>query len=99
MKFGMTDKSFTIFLSALHEFPEIESAEIFGSRAIGNYKPGSDVDVVLKGNEVTSITVSKLTSMLNERLPLPYLFDVVNYTDVDNLSLKNHIDRYALTVF
>ena len=98
MKFGISDKSYTVFVAALEQFPEIESAAIFGSRAMGNYKPGSDVDVVIIGENVTAKTVSALSAMLNERLPLPYLFDVVNYVDINNVALKDHIDTYALPV-
>lgn len=98
MKFGLPQKSYQLMLGALVRFPEIESAAIFGSRAMGNYKPGSDVDIVLKGRQVTAQTVLSLSCLLNEQLPIPYQFDVVNYQDIDNPSLKEHIDEYALPV-
>lgn len=39
---------------ALIKFNEIEEAVVFGSRAMGNYKKGSDIDIVIIGELVTS---------------------------------------------
>lgn len=98
MKFGLPEKSYNLLLSALRSLPEIESAAIFGSRAMGNYKPGSDVDMVLKGENVTADTVFRLSSLLNEKLPLPYQFDILNYADIENTALKQHIDKFSISL-
>lgn len=98
MKFGLTDKTYQLMLAAFRQFPEIESVEVFGSRAMGNCKPGSDVDLVLKGEEVTAQTVVELSTLLNEKLPIPYFFDIVSYQDITEPELKNHIDEHALPV-
>lgn len=98
MNFGLPEKSYQLMLTALRQFPEIERVEIFGSRAMGNYKPGSDVDLVLKGDRVTAHTTMELSRRLNEQLPLPYHFDVVNYHDITESALKKHIDDYGIQV-
>ena len=96
MNFGLPEKTYNFLLSALRSFPEIESAAVFGSRAMGHYKPGSDVDIVLNGENVTAETVFGLSSLLNEKLPLPYQFDILNYADIENTALKQHIDEFSI---
>ncbi|MCK4623187.1 MAG: nucleotidyltransferase domain-containing protein [Desulfuromonadales bacterium] len=93
MKFGLPEKSYQALLAAIKSFAEIESAEVFGSRAVDNYKSGSDVDIVLKGGKVTPYTVFALSALLNEQLPIPYYFDILSYQDINNHELKEHIDQ------
>ena len=91
--FGLYDKSYTLMIEALKKFPEIEKAIIFGSRSMGNYKKGSDIDLAIAGSGVTNQTVSRLSAQLNEELPIPYFIDVVDYNSLLNKELKEHIDR------
>lgn len=95
MNFGIPDSSIKIICDTLLKIPEIEKAAIFGSRAMGNYKNGSDVDLVIYGSKVTVETINKLSIILNEEVPLPYYFDVVNYESLDNQQMKIHLDTYA----
>lgn len=90
--FGIKPKSFRLILSALSEFEEIEKAGICGSRALGTYKSGSDIDLVIYGGNVTEHTVLKLKVKLEQELPIPYYFDLIHYETISNLNLKQHID-------
>ncbi len=92
MTFALPDKSENIILNSLAKRPEIEHASIFGSRAMGNFKHGSDVDLVIYGPSITESIRSRLSAELNEELPLPYYFDVVHYESIRNTELKKHID-------
>ena len=58
----------------------------------GNYKTGSDVDIALLGIDAVEDLCLKINAVLNERLPLPYHFDIVCYNTVINPDLKKHID-------
>jgi predicted nucleotidyltransferase len=78
---------------------EIERAQIFGSRAMGNFKPGSDCDIALFGEGVTAETVRWVSSRLNEELPLPYMFDIVDATHATNHELLQHISQYGRDIF
>ncbi len=89
--FGIYEKSFSLILENLVKFPEIEKAMIFGSRAMGNYKQGSDIDIAVFGEEVSFETISKLHGLLNEELPIPYFTDVINFNTIDSNELKKHI--------
>lgn len=59
----------------------------FGSRAKGNYKKGSDIDIAIIGNE------RKLSYQLNEEGNLPYFFDIINLEKITNKDLLVHINR------
>ena len=93
MKFGISEKSLNIIIQTLSGHPEIKKAAVFGSRAIGNYKNGSDLDLAIYGSMVTEKTVRNLSVQLNEELPLPYYFDVVHYESLTNEDLRDHIDN------
>ncbi|MDN5301083.1 MAG: hypothetical protein PWQ60_597 [Thermoanaerobacteraceae bacterium] len=69
------------------------------SRAKGNYKPESDVDIGIYGENITFDTVSALHAMLEEKGPLPYFFDIVDYTHLSHKELKEHIDRVGKVIF
>ncbi len=99
MAYGLTERDLAHILSALRQFPQIEQALIFGSRAKGTCKTGSDVDLVIKGKAITYQDVTRLSDLLNERFPLPYFFDVAHYEDIDNPALIAHIDRVGQIVY
>jgi predicted nucleotidyltransferase len=90
MKYGLSNSTLVTLKLMLEGYPEVESAVIFGSRATGNYTPGSDVDIALKG-KVSPTLVSRIRAKLNEELPLPYQFDVVDLAGLSNKALRNRI--------
>jgi predicted nucleotidyltransferase len=86
-------------IGAIADFDEIVEVVLFGSRAKGNYKPGSDVDLAVKGDRVTHRTLAHLADRLNEETPLPYLFDVVHYDGLDDQAIVEHIDRVGVLIY
>ena len=95
MTFGIPEKSMSLIIKSLKKFKEIKKAAFFGSRALGNYKNGSDADIVLYGPNITAKIVNQISIKLNEELPLPYYFDIVHYESLSTEDLKEHIDTYA----
>jgi len=94
-RFGLTEKQLRLVSEAVGRFDGIDEALIFGSRAMGNHKPGSDVDIAIKGRNVAM----ELGSLLNEELPLPHYFDVLHYDSLDSESLIRHIDEEGIVFF
>lgn len=90
-KFGLPDKAISEICNLLSSFNEIEEVKIFGSRARGNYKRGSDIDLAFIGN-FGGMFINKIADELNE-LPTPYKFDVVDYKNINNMALKENIDN------
>lgn len=93
---GLTNTELKNIISVLKQYPSIQSALIFGSRAKGNYKTGSDVDIALKGGRMSFRDLSDINYVLNEETPLIYFFDVIDYSSITNPDLKNHIDRVGI---
>ncbi len=91
--FGISEKSFRLIIDVLKRFDEVDSVVIFGSRAKGNYRNGSDIDLALKGDRITPKIILDISGILNEQLPIPYHVDVVNYNCINVPELKEHIDR------
>lgn len=97
--FGLLERDINYIKEALLKFKEIEKAVIFGSRAMGNYKKGSDVDMAIFGENITKQVVFQLDDYLNEIFPLPYFFDIIHYEDIINENLKRHIDNEGKVIF
>ena len=95
--FGLTSKDISLIIKILKSYPAIEEAIIFGSRAMGCEKPGSDIDLALKGvDQNLALTVS---AELNENTPLPYFFDVLAYSCLDHAALISHIDTHGKILY
>jgi uncharacterized protein len=82
MKHGLLQRDIDEIINALQQHPEIDKVVLFGSRAKGNYKPGSDVDLAIKGKSIQHGCVAALPFFLNEESSLPYFFDIVHYENI-----------------
>jgi predicted nucleotidyltransferase len=98
-KFGLLESDLFSILGELSKHDNVELAILFGSRAKGNFKHGSDVDLALKGKTLDFETVSKISYFLNEETTMPYKFDVVNYHSIQEPELIHHIDRVGIEIF
>ena len=96
---GLGERDLQLIREAAQAQPQVSQLILFGSRAKGTYKPGSDVDLAIKGSAVTYETAVQLASTLNEEKPLPYFFDVVNYHEIGEKKLIEHIDRVGVVLF
>lgn len=80
-------------------FKEIEAIIVFGSRVLGNAKPGSDVDLAVIGQPVTPQIVSSFHDYLEEETNLPYFFDIIHFESIENEALREHIKRYGKPLY
>lgn len=96
---GLLDRDIMYINKALEQHIEIEKAIIFGSRAMGNYKKGSDVDIAIIGKNVNRSIIYKLEDCLNEVYPLPYFFDIIQYNEITNEKLINHINNEGKIIY
>lgn len=95
--FGLSENTIQILKSYFSKIPEIKTVKIYGSRAMGNYRKGSDVDFALYGN-INKDLVKKVCFEIDE-LNIPYMFDITDYTTIQNKELKEHIDKYGKLFF
>lgn len=73
-------------------YPEIQEAIIYGSRAKGNFKPFSDIDLTLVGPDLNLSLQQKIENQLDDLL-LPYKIDLSIYHQIQNKDLLDHIAR------
>jgi predicted nucleotidyltransferase len=97
--YGLSNSALEQVTEAIRRFDQIAAVVLFGSRAKGNYKPGSDIDLAVKGDRVSPRIVAQLADCLNEETLLPYFFDVVHYETLDNQALVDHIDRVGIVIY
>ena len=78
--------------------PEIQQVILYGSRAKGNYRNGSDIDLTMRGE---NLNLNHLTTVSNELddLLLPYTFDLSIYQQIDNEKLIEHIERVGVIFY
>jgi len=98
MKFGLTENTVQKITNLISQYEEIEEAIIYGSRAKGNFRNGSDIDLVFKGAHLTLSLLNKLDQNLDD-LMTPYKFDLSIYGHINNPDLKDHIQRIGITFF
>lgn len=92
MEFGLADNTCATVRAVLEHYPAIAKAVIYGSRAKGNYKPGSDIDLTLMGDALDYRVLSSVASALDES-NIPYTVDVSVFEKIDNPALREHIER------
>ncbi len=96
--FGLKNTDLQYIVDIIKGYPQIDEAIIFGSRALNTHRTGSDIDIALKGRGIELIT-STISGVLNEESPLPYFFDLLDYSLIDNDDLKSHIDRVGYQIY
>jgi type I restriction enzyme R subunit len=98
-RYGLSTDDIDAIRSAFAEFPEIESVVLYGSRAKGNFRPGSDIDLTLHvAPDHSDRLLLRVMGRLDD-LDLPYGFDVSIYHHIDNDSLKEHIQRVGIEFY
>lgn len=74
---------------------EIEQALLYGSRAMGNYRNGSDIDLTLTGDRLTQSHLVQIEQELDD-LMLPYKIDISLLHTIENPDLIEHIHRVGV---
>ena len=92
MSFGLSKKTQQMICSVFQRHPGIDKAIIYGSRANGSYRNGSDIDLTLLATDLTSEQLDIVLMELDE-LNSPYMMDVSLYEQLQSIELKSHIDR------
>lgn len=98
MNYGLPKNVIDSIVNVIQQYPAIETAILYGSRAKGNYKPTSDIDIVLKGKNVDLTILSNVSIKLDDLL-LPNQFDLSIYHHIDNQELSDHIARIGKVIY
>ena len=92
MKFGLPDSTIEKINTVFARHPEIEEVLIYGSRAKGTYREGSDIDITLKGSGLSEELRANIFSEIDD-LNTPYLFDISIFDKLRSDDLIAHINR------
>lgn len=94
VSFGLPPETARKIAGVLRAHPEIGRAAIFGSRAMGNWRENSDIDLCLWG-KIDEKLLARIAAEL-ENLPVPQSFDLVVYDSIQHAALRDHIDHCAV---
>jgi predicted nucleotidyltransferase len=84
--------------SVLKSMSKIDKAILYGSRAIGAYRSGSDIDLTFKGENLGLNDLLQFESEIDD-LMTPYSFDVSVFNQIENQQLIEHIDRVGVVFY
>jgi predicted nucleotidyltransferase len=98
MNCGLTENAITRICGVFSKHPEVEKVILYGSRAKGNYKPGSDIDLTLLGQDLTQLILDRIQDELEDEL-LPYRFDLSIFSHITHADLMAHVQRVGVVFY
>jgi len=97
-RYGIPTEDFQAILKVFESEQQVQEVILFGSRAKGCFSEGSDIDLALKGNNLSLNNLLNLSTALDE-LFLPYKFDLVIFDRIQEPQLTDHIERVGILIF
>jgi uncharacterized protein len=95
---GIPARTTAQIAGVLAQFPGVEQAILFGSRAKGTQRRGSDIDLALVGPGLDWQTIGRIDTALDD-LPTPYSFSLVIFDERLDESVAAHIRRVGIPLF
>lgn len=97
-RFGLEETTIQKICGVFAKYPQIEKAVIYGSRAKGNYKNGSDIDLTLHGSALTLNIIYKIMTEIDDLL-LPYMVDLSIFDALSDPDLIGHVQRVGVVFY
>jgi len=98
MKYGLKENVIEQIQLVFDNYPAIKRVILYGSRAKGNYRDGSDIDLSLVGETLDLSLLLKIENKLDDLL-LPYNIDLSIFHKIENLDLIDHIERVGVLFY
>ena len=99
MRYGLPDRTLNTLNAIFRKYPGITQVILYGSRAKGKFRPGSDIDLSLKTGDTFSFTdLLRIAGDFNDS-DMPYFVDVSRYNELSSEELKAHIDRVGKVLY
>lgn len=96
--YGLKPHTIKAIQDVFVKHPEIKKVILYGSRAKGNYRNGSDIDLTLVGKRLSLSQLFSIETDLDDLL-LPYKMDISIYNKINNHDLKEHMDRVGVVFY
>lgn len=90
--YGLSDLTINDLRNVFRRYQNIKKVVIFGSRAKGNYRDGSDIDLAIIGDDISKEQLSDIHLQI-EDLGLLYKVDILDYNKYKNTPIGEHIAR------
>lgn len=97
-RFGLSEITIQKICTVFAGYPQVEEAVLYGSRAKGNYKHGSDIDLTLRGQSLTWDILYKLLQEIDD-LMMPYTVDLSILDHIRDPDLVKHIERVGVMFY
>lgn len=99
MHYGLTERNMNSMEKIFRKYENIKEVILYGSRAKGNYRNGSDIDLTLRTDD--TFTRQHILRIVNDfdDSDIPYLVDISQYNEIDNENLKAHINRVGKVIY
>ena len=98
MSHGLSRETVNRIRGVFARYPAVDKATLYGSRAKGNFKPGSDIDLTLHGAAITFHLLAEIAEALDDLL-LPYTIDLSIFDTLEHAGLKEHIERVGMVFY
>ncbi len=95
---GLTKEEIAGIRAVFSKYQQVEEVLIYGSRAMGNFKPASDIDLTLIGRDIDLSLQTKIEFDLDD-LMLPYKFDISIYDRITTPEFLDHINKVGKEIY
>ena len=97
-KSGLSKATIAKIISVFAAYPQLIKVVMYGSRAKGNYRTGSDINLTLFGETLSYTQLGDIAGQIDDLL-LPYTFDISLFKQIDNADLIEHINRVGIVFY
>lgn len=98
MKFGLEQHIIDKLIAVFEQNSKVDKALVFGSRAMGNYRSDSDIDIAIKGQDLSTDDIIAMSVEFEEK-GITHKIDLINYHSIKEPDLKDHIDRVGIELY
>ena len=100
-EYGLSGATVKAIRGVFSLFPQVGQVLLYGSRAKGNYRTGSDIDLSIVADDGSVVDLDVVFAIDNalDDLMLPYTFDLSVLADLDNPQLVDHIKRVGVEFY
>jgi predicted nucleotidyltransferase len=95
---GLESDDWETLLATFSQVKDLDKVILFGSRALGNFKATSDIDLAIF-SKTADTTLLELERLLDESPRFPLKVDILEYAAITNPMLKEHIDQNGIVVY
>lgn len=98
MQYGLTEGELSALTTLFAKYTTIEQVILYGSRAKGNFRANSDIDITLVGENVDRSTLNSLYTEIDDLL-LAYQFDISIFHQLSNPDLVEAIEKTGKLIY